>query len=386
MRNFKKVILLVENSFSFDSQFLEGIAEYSRQYGPWRFFRDLPIYIASRGKRTSLEQLRQWGANGIIVREQKLVNDIIKMNLPTIVLPFAKKEFPRLPNVIIDNKAITKLAAEHFLDRGFRHFGYCGFDDYWWSRERGELFQKAIAKAGYKVHIYEQPRSSIKRSWENEQYIIANWLRSLPKPIGVMTSNDERGQHVIESCRIAQLMIPNHVAILGVGYDNLLCELSDPPLSSIKLNARHVGYIAAGLLDKMMTGKKVKIGNIFVKPVHIVVRQSTDIVAIDDIDVASALRFIHQQSKQPIQVNDVVNHTSVSRRVLERRFCKVINCSIYSEIRKVRMTQVARMLLETDMSISQIAFTMGYPGPDHIAAYFFREMGTTPGEYRKNYR
>jgi LacI family transcriptional regulator len=387
MEHYKKVMLLVENAYSFDGKFLLGVADYARHHGPWRFFRELPFYVTSQGKYTSLRHLRKWGADGIIMRERKNTNEIIKMGLPTIILPnYAMKEFPGLPNVVVNNEDIAKMTVEHFLERGFKNFGYCGFDDYWWSRERGEMFQKMITDVGYKLNFYKQPKSRSKRFWENEQYIIADWLQALSKPVGILTCNDERGQYVAEACKIAHLLIPDHVAILGVGYDDVLCELSDPPLSSIMLDARNTGYRVAALLDKLMAGERVKFEKIFIRPVHIVTRQSTDLLAIEDEAVITAVRFIRQHGKEPLRVEDVVKHTFVSRRVLERKFRLLLNRSIYEEIRKTRISYVARMLLETDISVSQIALTMGYPGPDHIAKYFMREMGITPGDYRKQYR
>lgn len=200
-----------------------------------------------------------------------------------------------------------------------------------------------------------------------------------------MTCDDEQGRHAIEACKIAGLHVPEQVAIIGVDNDELVCALSYPPLSSVAPNTERAGYEAAELLDKMMAGKKMKNKNIIVHPTHIMTRQSTDILTIEDHEVAEAVRFIRQHAKEPIQVTDVVNAIALSRRVLERRFRKVLNRSVLAEIRRVRIETVAQMLVETDLSISQIALTLGYPDVKNIARYFRREKEMSLLAYRKKY-
>ena len=219
-----------------------------------------------------------------------------------------------------------------------------------------------------------------------EQGLIADWLKSLPKPVGLMVCNDDRGRQITETCNAVGLNVPDEISVVGVDNDNLVCELSSPPLSSIALSVERAGYEAAELLDKLMAGKKKKTTRtITVSPTHIVTRQSTNILAIEDHEVVQAVRFIRKHPKEPIQVGDVVNVVTLSRRVLERRFRKALGRSVHDEIRRVRIEQVARMLMETNLSVSQIALDLGYPGVDHIARYFQREKGMSPLAYRKQY-
>jgi LacI family transcriptional regulator len=278
-----------------------------------------------------------------------------------------------------------KMAAEHLLNRGFRQFAYCGFEDMFGARSRGESFSKKIAEVGFETHFYKQPKSKAKRSWENEQIYMADWLKSLPKPVGLMTCTDDRSQYAIEACKIAGLHVPEQVAIIGVDNDELVCELSTPPLSSIALNTERAGYEAAELLDKLMAGKKMTKQTIVVQATHVVARQSTDILAIEDQDVVKALRFIRQHSNEMIQVSDVVDATSVSRRALEQRFRRVLGRSVLAEIRRVRTDLVTQMLVETNLSISKIALTLGYTGVENIARYFQHEKGMSLQAYRKKH-
>jgi LacI family transcriptional regulator len=277
------------------------------------------------------------------------------------------------------------MAAEHLLDRGFQCFAYCGFEDMFGARSRGESFRKRIAEAGFETYSYEQPRAKVRRSWESEKSLMADWLKKLPKPVGLMTCTDDRSQDVIEACKIDGLHVPEQVAIIGVDNDEMVCELSTPPLSSITLNTEKAGYEAAELLDKMMAGKKAANEDIIVQPTRIVTRQSTDILAIDDSDVAEAVRFIRQHSREIIQVGDVVDAVALSRRALQQRFKSILGCSVYDEIRRCRIEQIATMLVETHLSIAQVASAFGYPGIEKLSRYFQREKGMTPVAYRKRY-
>ena len=374
-----KVILLIETSTAFGRGLLRGIAKYSHLHGPWVFYREVG------GMRKTLPQLRDWGANGMIVREVKKQEEMFAMGLPTIVCPHIRGRVPGVPNIVGDDDAIGTMAAEYLLHRGFKHFAFCGFDDMFWSRGRGENFGKRTAEAGFETHFYKQPRTKAKRLWQNEQAIIADWLKSLPKPAGLMACNDERGQHVTEACKLAGLHVPEEVAVLGVDNDESICDLSDPPISSIMFNSERAGYEAAELLDKMMRGQKVTKETIIIPALHIVTRQSTDIFALEDREVANALRFIRKHSKELIQVRDVLNVVSLSRYSLYQRFRRALGSSPNKEIRRARVDQVARLLVETNLSISEIASVLGYSSAAHIARYFREEKGMSLQKYRKLY-
>jgi LacI family transcriptional regulator len=310
--------------------------------------------------------------------------ELIGMGLPTIAIAI-EAQIPGVANILTNGRRIGTMAAEHLLDRGFRHFAYCGFDDIFWSVERSESFSKRVAKAAFQTYVYKQPRLAVQRLWENEQIFMADWLKSLPKPVGLMACNDDRGQQVIDACKLAGLRIPEEVAIIAVDNDELVCGLTNPPLSSIALNFVRAGYGSAELLDKLMTGKKRRRESVLVPATHIVTRQSTDILAIEDPEVVDAVRYIRQHVKEPIQVSDVTRVTSLSRRSLERRFRAIFGRSIHDEIRRVRTEQVARMLVDTNLPVSQIAFELGFPGVEHIARQFRKEKAITPLAYRKQY-
>ena len=223
------------------------------------------------------------------------------------------------------------------------------------------------------------------RAGKNEDHFIADWLRSLPKPIGLMACNDDRGQHVIEACKLAGLRVPDEVAVIGADNDELVCELSDPPMSSVAVNFERAGYDSAELLAKLMAGRRSVSKAIVVSPTHVVARQSTNILAIEDAHVAKSLRFIRLHGREAIQVTDVVTASGLSRRVLEKRFRKLLGRSVLIEIRRVRVAQICRLLAETNLSVSQIADSLGYTSIEHIARYFRSEMKMSPLAYRKQH-
>lgn len=368
---------------------MQGIAKYSSLHGPWTFQREFPFYYKESecGEGRSFHP-NNWEADGIImvnIPRQKKVEKIIETGLPMIAKGL-KNPIKGVPNILTDSVATGKMAADYLLSRGFTHFGYCGVDEMFWSRNRAISFGEEIAKFGFETSYYQRPRLRLQRSWEKEHIFIAKWLKSLPKPVGLFACNDDRGQHVIEACKMAGLCVPDEVAILGVDNDHIICDLTDPPLSSIELNVKREGYKAAETLDKLMMTKKLKGDNmnIIVQPSHVVTRQSTDILAIDDREVSAAVRFIRTNAKKPIRVIDVTDALVMSRRNLERRFYKALGRTILDEIKKVRLEQINKLLLETNIPIIQVATNLGFTDIKQMNRFFKLATGMTPRAYRMN--
>lgn len=376
MKNLKRVILLIETSRAFGRELLAGIARYSRLHGPWSFYRE------PRGLKTHIPHIENWDADGIIMRNTSISNSLIDMQLPVVsVLHYQKKE-SNIPIVVTSANEISQLAAQHLLNRGFTNFAFCGFNDFDWSNERCINFVSQIEKGGFQINVYKQPSSKKYKSWKNEQQYMAEWLNKLPKPIGIMACNDDRGQHVLEACKIAELTVPEEVAVIGVDNDTLICDLCDPPLSSIALNIEEAGYKTAELLDQLMNGEKMNRQVIPVLPTHIVRRHSTDILAIQDKNLVLALTFIRENARQKILVNQVVKSTALSRRSLEKRFNKTLGRTIMGEVRRIRIDLICKMLTETDMSISEITATFNFADIEHISRYFKKEKGLSLREFR----
>lgn len=369
-----RVILHIETSREHGRQLLRGIAEYARLHGPWAF------YSEPGGRQTTYPKLDSWHADGIITRGWD--RDMASTRVP-LVCASDRAYVPTGVSVSSDYPATGRVAAEYLLDRGFRHYAFCGLHKVYWSQEREQCFRKLIEAKRYTCACYNRPPAVIQRSWDREQTALAQWLESLPKPVALMACNDERGKHVIEACRIARLRVPDEVAVIGVDNDELVCDLCNPPLSSIALDHKRAGYEAAEILGRMMAGERIAEHRIVNRVLYVVSRQSTDILATEDPDVAMALRFIHEHAKKPIQVFDVAEAVGVSRRWLHEKFSATLGRSVYKEIARVRTEQITRMLIDTQLSIAQIALGLGFPNVDHIARFFRRQTGMTPLAYRK---
>jgi len=373
----KRIILLLETSRAFGRQLIMGIARYSKLHGPWSFYKE-PIDLKS-----SIPHLTNWKPDGIIMRDSLITKELLKLKIPTI-LAIHNSKYPKdLPVIKTDSCGIAKMASEHLLEKGLKNFAYCGFDNYDWSKERKSYFVQFNKEAGFKTHDYEAPKNSKKYNWENEMEHVSEWVRSLPKPVGIFACNDDRGQHILEVCKTLNVKVPEDAAVIGVDNDPMVCDIGDPPLTSIALNVESAGYEAAKLMDDLINKKKVYRKKIIVSPSHLVQRQSTDILAVNDSEIAAAIQFIRKNAKEKILVKDVVKKTGISRRTLEKRFRKTIHRSIYNEIRQIRVESISKLLIETDLPISQITSLFNFTDAEHISRYFKKEKGMGLREFRK---
>lgn len=382
MKQPPKIALVMESARQYERGIIRGIARYSELHGPWQFHRNIPL--VSGGSGTTPAALRRWGADGLIIRQSRDIRGFLALSLPTVVSPF-KDYFPGYPNVLTDDRAVGRLGARHLIDRGFRRFAYCGMDRmFFWSADRGAGFCTAVADAGLAVSRYAPPLKSRTFVWSREQRHMLAWLASLATPVGLMVCNDDFCLCVIEACRIAGYRIPDDVAIVSVGNDEMVCELTFPPLTSISLNTGRGGYEAAANLDAQLAGKTPG-ADITIEPLRVVARQSSDVLAVDDPEVAAAVRFIRTNAARAIQVADVVDATAVSRRELYDRFSRALGRSIYGYMQAVRTARVAKLLIETTLPVSRIAAACDFPDEKNFARFFRTQKGTSPLKYRRRH-
>ena len=386
MRKIPKVILLVEGTRQSGRDLLRGIAKYCDVHNPWMFYTARPFYRKYKNTKQELEQLINWGADGIITPDtEEIAKKIFELGLPAVIQRASSVPSSHIPVILGDTIATAKIALEYLLSHGFKNFAFCGFGDMPWSRERQKSFCQTVEAAGFETHCYKQPGKNIRIWWEKEQPLLAKWLKTLPKPIGLMVCNDDRGRQVIEACNIVNLKVPDEISVLGVDNDDIVCNLSSPSLSSIEMNYKKAGYETARLLDKLMHGEKMKGQKIIISPIGVITRQSTDIFAIEQPEIVSALRFIQQNTRAVIGVNDVADAAAMSRRTLQKKFQESLGRSVHQEIRRARTDEIARVLLETNLSISEIAISFGFSGIEHISRYFRLEKKMSPMAFRKKY-
>jgi len=384
-----RVALLLETSTEFGRGLLRGIVRYSRLQGPWS------LYIAPGHLEQALPKAKSWNGTGIIarMRSPEMVKQIRGTGLPFVASSLDEFRSPRrgdkFGEICTNSAAIGQMAATHLVERGLRHFASCGFHGSAWSARREEAFSQYLSDAGFQCQAHRIELGSWMHwpnwieDWEQEQRILLAWLKSLPKPVGVMACNDICGREVLQACAAAGLRAPDDVAVVGVDNDELMCELSNPPLSSIALDVEKAGYEAARLLDSLMSGHLAGEHVVQVEPVYVVTRQSSEIVAPDDPDVATALQFIKTHAGQPISVSHVVEQAGVSRRTLERRFARALGRSINSEITQCRLERAKRLLLETDLPSARVAAGAGFATIKTFNRVFLREAGVSPQRFRQ---
>ncbi|MBN2293339.1 MAG: DNA-binding transcriptional regulator [Pirellulales bacterium] len=381
MNRTPRVALLMESSRAYERGLIRGIAKYSTLNGPWNFYRKVPSVTG--GHQQAIRALRNWKPDGIILREQKNMRAILDLGLPVVISP-SERNILGYSNIRTNDKEIGRLGAEHLIDRGLRHFAYCGMDDIFvWSKGRRDSFCTSISHGGYDVHCYDPPYKARQFTWSRERKHIVAWLGGLPKPLGLMVCSDDHCLCVIEACALADYRIPDDVAIVSVGNDEMICELSFPPLSSIALGSSRGGYVAAENLARQMAGQG-EIQDIVIEPTGVACRGSSDIMAVDDQEIAQAIRFIQQNSGRPISVDDVVRATALSRRNLYARFSQATGRGVSQYIRSLRAARAARLLLETGMSVSQVSAALGFADEKNFARFFRREKGMNPAEYRNH--
>jgi LacI family transcriptional regulator len=381
MKRIPKILVLVEASREFSRGILSGLALYSKIHGPWMFVTRPPFYVEESVDATVSSWIDTLGIEGIILQARFIGNRTRRSGVPLIALD-VNTTLKGIPKILVNNQGVGQLAAEHLMECGFSHFAFCGFDNFIWSQQRRDSFQHTVAQAGYPCYIYRQHQKGPAKSWTREYFSIIDWLADLPKPLGLMACNDDRGQQILEACKIAGHTVPEEIAVVGADNDQLECALTSPPLSSVSLNLEKAGYQAAEAMNKMFQGEKA--ADIVVDPIQVARRQSTDIVAVGDADVSASLCFIREHVDRGIQVNDVIQRVAVSRRTLYAKFCKALGRSVHDEIVRVRLARIKGLLTDTQLSISRIAKMMNFTGPDKLFRFFLRETGKTPTEYRRD--
>lgn len=385
MRKRPKVALLIESSRAYGRGLLRGVAAYVRTHRPWS------IYVEPHG----LEQppplwIRSWDGDGILARvtDNRTLELLRATGVPTIDLRGALAD-TGVPLVGLDSHAAARLAFQHLRERGFRNLAFCGVQpgEYRFLDQRGAEFERLAAESGCWFSKFpSQKGGKATRTWDEEQRQMADWVTQMQRPVGILACHDDRGHELLNACREAEIAVPDDVAVIGIDNDEVLCELSDPPLSSVDSNTAQIGYRAAALLDEMMAGQTTLSGTILVEPTGVVLRRSTDALAIDDREVAAAMRFIREHACDGINVDDVLQRTPLSRSTLDRRFAKVFGHSPSDEIVRLRIERVKQLLVETDYPLAHVANLGGFEHSEHMGALFRRKTGQTPGEYRNDRR
>jgi len=377
------VALLIETSRSYGRGLLRGIRRYLSEHGPWS------VYLETRALDSQGPLwLKHWQGDGILTRtdSKALARLVAAAGVPAVELR-SLRYAAGLPWVGVDNRALGQLVAEHLLERGFRQFGVYALDTEDYFRERCANYVDTLRQRGFACAVFRAPRHAERPAqWEQQQEDLRRWVAALPRPVGLMACTDQLGFWLLDACKRAAAAVPEDVAVVGVENDESLCAMATPPLSSVALNTEHIGYTAAGLLDRLMRGKGGQRQRIAIPPLGVVTRQSSDVVAIADEAVAAALRYIREHACQGITVADILDAVPLSRSKLERDLRQLLGRSPNAEIRRVQLARVRELLADTDLSLAGIASRSGFPHVQYLCTAFKRHFHQTPGRYRASVR
>lgn len=381
----RRVALLIETSRAYGRDLLVGIAQYVRIHGPW----SIELEEGDPSERLP-GWFKRWRGDGVLARVKtpEIAAALKKLRVPAVDLYGGLPEV-NMPTVRSDEPAVGRMAAEHLLERGFRQFAFCGFNGTDWSDRRREGFEKCILQAGFPCQTFiNPPPEAVAPTGEYEEHgaqserELRRWLRELPKPTGLMACNDSRARQVLNTCLRLKLAVPDEVAVIGVDKDEVLCELSELPLSSVILNTERIGFEAAALLNDMMSGQPPRSQDLFVTPRGVATRHSTDVLAVDDPQVSSALRLIREHACERLDVPDLLQAVGLSRSSLERRFAQVLGRSPKAEILRVRLQRAKQLLMDSQLPLSSVAEKAGFEHPEHMSRLFKKKIGVTPGQFR----
>lgn len=379
------VAVCVDKSRSYGRGILRGIARYVETYGRWS------LYIDPESAGTYSENwLKDWRGDGILayIETAELARRFLRSGIPTVEL-FGHRIDLRLPQVCSDDEAIGRLAAEHLLERRFRRFAFTGYPGEPWVDRRFAGFARTVGSRGFACERFSCDHAPGSPSrWERTQQRLMDWLRRLPKPAGLMACSDRHAQGVLDACRRAGLGVPEELAVIGVDNDEETCRLSDPPLSSVVDDPVRIGYEAAGLLDGLIRGRpKSRKGEpLLIPPLGVETRRSTDVTAVEDRVVSQAMRSIRERACETLRVEDLIREAHVSRSVLYRRFHAALGRTPHEEILRVKLDRAGSLLLQTKLTVEDIAPLAGFDHSEYLSVAFKRERGVSPGAYRRLHR
>lgn len=376
-----QVLLIFQTRFEECTAMLKGVAHFERNHQLWIGFLDDE---ARAEKDPKWLRSKKW--NGVISRHTTagLVQMCADLKLPLVDLNDTEP-FPGVPKIRPDNVGLGHLGAEHFIERGYQHFGFAGFANHGWSRERRDGFLEALRLAGKACDVFDvNYPGDFTPFWDTQQIdALVNWLRRLPRPVGVMACNDMRAQQVISAAHAGTILVPEEVAVLGANNEPIRCELSYPPLSSVSPNAFQSGYKAAEVLAGLMNKQRPASLDLRIEPVGVATRPSTDVLAIDDRSVTTALSYIRQRACAGLVVDEVVKAAHASRSQLEKKFRRYLGRSPQAEIRRVQVAKIKQLLMETDYPLKKIADMTGFEHVEYMSVVFKRLTGDSPGGFRK---
>lgn len=387
MKTPPRIALLIESSRTYGRGILRGIARYAHVNGPWSIFSQerelhsgIPVW------------LKTWKGDGIIARIEnpRMAQELLGLKIPVVDV-LGNGKYESIPGFDTQAEAVATMAADFFIKAGFQEIAFCGYRGIPFSDRREDALVAYLSKLGRRLLVCSpklsqyQPKhiQATEQSGVGMEKMIANWLRKQRRPLALFACNDVRAQQVLNACRDQGIKVPEEVAVMGVDNDDVLCNLSEPSLTSMQPDTELLGYEAAALLDGMIKGRPGEPGIRQIPPLGIVERSSTDVIPVEDPIIVMALRFIRVQLHKGIGVKDVLDEVGRSRTDLENRFHRYLKISIRGEILRQRMDRACSLLRQTDLRIENVAARSGFSSSAHLCRLFQCQFKTTPTNYRR---
>ena len=376
-----KVILLIDCASEFDRKLMRGIMKYSKGNGPWLFYR-MPsnIYSGNDREEQVIKWAKKWKADAIIGRWNETKASLLaELDIP-VVLQNNRTRSSIYSNLTGDYEGTGKMAAEYFRKKFFINYAYYGVKDIIWSEERYLGFKSEVLKEKSNFFEYKEDPNN-----EEDRDKIMTWLKSLPPKTALFCCDDAHALFITETCRMMGIGIPDDIAVLGVDDDDLLCDISDPPISSIQLEVEEGGYQACRLLHQRLLSKSEKPFNISIKPTGIKERLSTSVFNISDSHALNIIRYISDNYMNDISIADILANATLSRRSIEMKFKNATGQTIYQYLISMRIEHLAYMLITTNRSPSELAYEVGFRDLSNIFRTFKKYKGCTVSEYRRRF-
>jgi LacI family transcriptional regulator len=371
------ILLALDLRSAWDRGVLTGIIERGRERG-WSLILSSPEYAVG--------DAAMWGASVMVTGAFTSPERRAALNGLQLVTVTHDQSADGIPSVTIDESAVGELAAGHLLATGLRHLSAFTYDHSPFGRARTAAFRKTVEEAGATFHAGGEFSNNPADPDFCSHEAIDAWLSGLPKPCGVFAACDNWARPVATFCRHQDLRIPEDISLVGVDNDRFVCELLSPPLSSVAVPWREMGNIVARMIDDHLNGRAIDPLRVSVKPIGVVTRRSSDVLAIDDPEVAAAVAWIRRNANRPISVPDILRAVPTYRQKLERRFRAVLGRTVMDEVRRAHVDLAKSLLMTTQLAMPEIATASGFSNATLLGIAFRRETGLKPSEYRRRFR
>ncbi|MFV0574222.1 MAG: XylR family transcriptional regulator [Vibrio sp.] len=387
-----KVNILFNANKAYDRQIVEGIGEYIHaNQCNWDVFFEEDF-------TTHLDNIKNWKGDGIIadLDDPSIAKQLAGSNIPVVGVGGSYEDisqYPAFPYIATNNKALIETAFHHLQQKGLNNFAFYGLPtdhDKRWASEREKAFRNITKDNWYSASVFLGNELN-SQNWQYGMNRLADWIQSLPKPIGIVAVTDSRARHILQICESLNILIPEMVSVIGIDNEELTQYLSPISLSSVAQGTNEMGYLAGKKLDEILRlkaeGKERDYAQNpdiqLVQPSKVVERQSTAYQALKNPHVIQAIHFIHKNACKGIKVEQVCAFVGISRSSLEQKFKEECGISLHQEIHNSKLNKACNLLKTTALPMAEIAKACGYPSLQYMYTVFNKNLHKTPKDYRE---